>query len=175
MHAGRGMVALHDSATSTMGGQPGLTELVFVAEDVDELQGTLQSAGYSDLSIWDEAYGRVLSATGPGRTKVWIDEHHKDPYGYRLTDARPDDRWTVTPTLTGVDQPSWEQILDQFGTRQRVYFGSGATYGVRLDLSTTEALDDVQRRLVAAEYDVSGTDAGLEIVDPDGQPVVIHG
>jgi hypothetical protein len=43
-------------------------------------------------------------------------------------------------------------------------------FAVRLDLTTTEDLDDVQARVGG-----SRTASGLEIVDPDGQLVVVHG
>jgi hypothetical protein len=173
--AGRGAVSLHDAATSDTGGQPGQTSLTFEAEDIDELKDTLANAGYDDATIWDEAFGRVLSATAPDGTKLWIDERSKDTYGYKVHRTRPDDRWSVTPGLLGVDQATWARLLDVLGTAQRVYYGPGAEYAVRLELTTTEDLGDVQQRLVAAGYASTRTDAGLEIVDPDGQLVVVHG
>jgi hypothetical protein len=173
--AGRGAVSLHDAATSDTGGQPGQTSLTFEAEDIDELKDTLANAGYDDATIWDEAFGRVLSATAPDGTKLWIDERSKDMYGYKVHRTRPDDRWSVTPGLLGVDQATWARLLDLLGTGQRVYYGPGAEYAVRLELTTTEDLGDVQQRLVAAGYASTRTDAGLEIVDPDGQLVVVHG
>jgi hypothetical protein len=173
--AGRGSISLHDAATSDTGGQPGQTSLTFEAEDIDELKDTLENAGYDDATIWDEAFGRVLSATAPDGTKLWIDERSKDLYGYKVRETRPDERWSVTPGLLGVDQATWDRILDVLGTDQRVYYGAGAEYAVRLGLSTTEELGDVQQRLVAAGYESTRTEAGLEIVDPDGQLVVVHG
>jgi hypothetical protein len=173
--AGRGSISLHDAATSDTGGQPGQTSLTFEAEDIDELKNTLENAGYDDATIWDEAFGRVLSATTPDGTKLWIDERSKDLYGYKVRETRPDERWSVTPGLLGVDRATWDRILDVLGTDQRVYYGPGAEYAVRLELSTTEDLDHVQQRLVAAGYESTRTEAGLEIVDPDGQLVVVHG
>lgn len=170
--AGSGMVSLHDAATSSTGGQPGQTRLTFEAEDIDELRDTLEQAGYDDATIWDEAFGRVLSVTGPDATKLWIDERSKDLYGYKQLDSRPDERWSVTPSLTVVDQPAWERFLDVLGVDQRVYYAAGEELAVRLDLSTTEDLDDVLRRFGPQ---TKRTDEGLEIVDPDGQPIVVHG
>jgi hypothetical protein len=170
--AGRGAVSLHDAATSDTGGRSGDTRLTFEAEDIDELRDTLESAGYDDATIWDEAFGRVLSVTGPDATKLWIDEHPKDLYGYKQLDSRPDERWSVTPSLTVVDRRAWEQLLDVLGVDQRVYFVAGEEPAVRLELTTTEALDDVLQRIGDR---ATRTDNGLEIVDPDGQVVVVHG
>ncbi len=174
MLAGRGAVSLHDASSSDTGGQPGQTSLTFEAEDIDELKDTLANAGYDDAAIWDEAFGRVLSATAPDGTKLWIDERSKDMYGYKVHETRPEERWSVTPGLLGVDQSTWERLLDVLGTDQPVYYGPGAESGVRLELTTNEDLDDVLRRLTAAGYEATRTDAGLEIMDPDGQLVVVH-
>lgn len=173
--AGRGAISLHDAATSDTGGQPGQTSLTFEAEDIDELKERLESAGYDDATIWDEAFGRVLSATGPDGTKLWIDERSEDLYGYKVHETRPDERWSVTPHLSGADQPAWERLLDVLGTDQPIHFGAGPELAVRPDLTTTADLDDVHQRLVAAGYAATRTDQGLEVVDPDGQPLAVHG
>ncbi|MEV0803470.1 VOC family protein [Kribbella sp. NPDC050281] len=175
MLAGHGMIALHDAATSSTGGRPGQTDLVFEAEDVDALKATLDSTGYADVSIWDEAYGRVLSAIAPNGTKLWVDERSEDLYGYRLNETPPDERWSVTPYLAGTDQAAWTQILDLLGARQHVYFGPGEKEGVRMDLSTSEDLAAVLQRLTDAGYQTTRTGDTLEVVDPDGQPMVVHG
>lgn len=174
MLTGSGMVALHDAATSAMGGQAGQTSLTFEADEVDELKERLEGAGFTDATIWDEAFGRVLSVTGPGGVEIWIDERSKDLYGYKLHESRPDDRWSVTPYLTGVDQSAWLRLLELLGADASLHFGpADAEYAVRLDLSTTEDLDEVRRRLTG--HQVTRTEDGLEIVDPDGQVVVVHG
>jgi hypothetical protein len=174
MVTGRGMVALHDAASSSTGGRPGQTSLSFEADDIDELKNRLEKAGYADTAVWDEAYGRVLSVTGPDGVQIWIDERSEDLYGYKLHDSSPDARWSVTPYLTGVTESEWVRLLDVVGADASPRFGpSDGEYAVRLDLTTTESLDDVLGRLSAPE--VTRTDAGLEIVDPDGQLVVVHG
>ncbi|MFI7060906.1 VOC family protein [Kribbella sp. NPDC050124] len=170
--AGRGAVSLHDAATSDTGGRPGQTRLTFEAEDIDELKSTLENAGYDDVTIFDEAFGRVLSVAGPDGTKLWIDERSKDLYGYRELDTRPDERLSVTPRLTVSDQPAWERLLDVLGVDQKVYFAAGDEPAVRLELTTSEDLDGVVRRVGAH---ATRTDDGLEIVDPDGETVVVHG
>ncbi|WP_427894319.1 VOC family protein [Kribbella sp. GL6] len=170
MLAGRGMVALHDAASSSTGGQPGQTSLTFEADKLDELVERLEQAGFGDVTVFDEAYGRVLSVTGPDGAVIWIDERAEDLYGYKLHDARPDDRLSVTPYLSGADEPAWRSFLSAAGVDAAVRFGPGAEFAVRLDLSTTEDLDEVQRRVEGTR-----TEDGLELTDPDGQLVVVHG
>ena len=173
--AGRGAVSLHDAATSDTRSPSGLTKLTFEAADLDELKAKLESAGYDDATVWDEAFGRVLSATGPDGTKLWIDDRNEDLYGYKVHETRPDERWSVTPGLSGADQAAWEQLLEVIGIDQRVYFGPGTAYAVRLELTTTEDLNDVLQRLVAGGYTATRAADRLEIVDPDGETVVVHG
>jgi hypothetical protein len=174
MVTGGGMVALHDAATSSTGGQPGQTSLSFEADRIDELRDRLEQAGFTDATIFDEAYGRVLSVTAPGEVVIWIDERSEDLYGYHLHDANPDERWSVTPYLTGADDSAWRGFLAALGVGTAVRFGpADGTFAVRLDLTTSEDLDAVRRRL--GELPVTRSDAGLEITDPDGQLVVVHG
>jgi len=173
MVTGRGMVALHDAASSATGGQPGQTVLSFEADDIDDLKNKLEKAGYADATIFDEAYGRVLSVTGPDSVTIVIDERAEDLYGYELHDSSPDDRWSVTPYLTGATEPDWARFLDVLGTDSSPRYGPTDTkFAVRLDLTTTEDLDAVESRLEG--HQVGRTAEGLELVDPDGQRVVIH-
>lgn len=174
MVAARGMVALHDAASSTTGGRPGQTSLTFEADDIDELKARLEAAGYADVSIWDEAYGRVLSVVAPGGT-IWIDERSEDLYGYKLHAAKPDDRWSVTPYVADEKQQAWEQFLEALGTEPLLRFGQSVPEsGVRLDLETTEDMDEVRRRVAGAGHQVTRTEEGLEMIDPDGQLMVVH-
>jgi hypothetical protein len=183
MVGGWGMVALHDSTASAMGAESGQTTLSFEADDIDELRDRLIAAGFEDATIWDEAYGRVLSVTPSGGVQIWFDERAKDLYGYKLHDAHPDSRWSVKPRLTGVVETEWERFLAVLGGGQSVYYGSPAEpFAVRLELTTAEDLTAVTERLAAsgyrAELDADGTAVdpdGITIVDPDGQTVVVHG
>jgi hypothetical protein len=170
MVTGDGMVALHDAASSSTGGQPGQTSLSFEADKLDEVKDRLEQAGFTDATVFDEAYGRVLSVTGPNDVVIWIDERTEDLYGYKLHDANPDERWSVTPYLTGADEDAWRGFLAALQVGTTVRFGPGSAFGVRLDLTTTEDLDDVAGRVQAAR-----SASGLEITDPDGQLVVVHG
>ena len=70
MVAGRGMVALHDAASSSTGAKARDTRLSFEADEIDELKSRLEAAGYQEVAIWDEAYGRVLSVLGPDDTTL---------------------------------------------------------------------------------------------------------
>ncbi|NIK60321.1 VOC family protein [Kribbella shirazensis] len=170
MVTGDGMVALHDAASSSTGGQPGQTSLSFEADKLDEVKDRLEQAGFTDATVFDEAYGRVLSVTGPDDVVIWIDERTEDLYGYKLHDANPDERWSVTPYLTGADEDAWRGFLAALQVGTTVRFGPGPAFGVRLDLTTTEDLDEVAGRVQAAR-----SASGLEITDPDGQLVVVHG
>lgn len=176
MVAGRGMVALHDAAGNTSGAKAGETGLAFEADDIEELKDRLEAAGYADASIFDEAFGRVLTASGPDGTKLWIDERSKDLYGYKLHDAHPDTRWSVTPLLGVADQAGWERLLAALGgdNPELVRFRAAAEFEVRIELSTSEPLDEVARRLVATGYEPTETSDGLSVVDPDGQTVRVH-
>jgi hypothetical protein len=170
MVTGRGMVALHDAATSSTGGRPGQTTLSFEADAIDELKDRLEQAGFGDATVFDEAYGRVLSVTGPDGVVIWIDERAEDLYGYKLHTAKADDRWSVTPYLVGAEEAGWRRFLGGIGAPVSVLFGPAEDeFAVRLDLTTTEDLSEVQRRAGGTR-----TDAGLELTDPDGQLVVIH-
>jgi hypothetical protein len=177
MVAGRGMVALHDAARSDTGGEPGQTRLTFEADDIDELKDRLDAAGFEDVSIFDEAFGRVLTAKGPGGAGLWIDERPKDLYGYKLHDAHPDTRWSVTPMLGVSDQVGWERLLDTLGgdNPELARFRPATELEVRLELTTTESLDEVAKRLAATGYRAEKTDGGLSVVDPDGQTVRVRG
>lgn len=170
MLTGSGMVALHDAASSSTGGRPGQTTLSFEADAIDELEDRLEQTGFVDATVFDEAYGRVLSVTAPDGVVIWVDERSDDLYGYKVHDAHPDARWSVTPYLTGAEESSWRRFLDGLGVGQPVRFGvPEGEFTVRLELTTTEDLADVQARAGGTR-----TEAGLELVDPDGQLVVVR-
>jgi hypothetical protein len=176
MVAGRGMVALHDSASSATGAKSGETGLSFEADEIEELKERLQAVGYQDATVWDEAYGRVLSVTAPGDAVIWVDQRNDDLYGYKLHDAKPDERWSVTPTLQVSDRDAWQQFLETVGgdSTQLVSFGPpSAELVVQLGFSTTESLAEVERRLALAGYVPTMTGDGLAVEDPDGQVVTL--
>jgi hypothetical protein len=177
MVAGRGMIALHDAARSDTGGEPGQTRLAFEADDIDELKDRLDAAGFEDASVFDEAFGRVLTAKGPDGAGLWIDERSKDLYGYKLHDAHPDTRWSVTPLLDVSDWAGWERLLGTLGgdSPELARFRPAGELEVQLELTTTESLAEVARRLAATGYRSEKVDGGLSVVDPDGQTVRVRG
>jgi hypothetical protein len=176
MVAGRGMIALHDAARSDTGDEPGRTRLTFEADDIDELRERLVAAGFEDASIFDEAFGRVLTAEGPDGAGLWIDERPKDLYGYKLHDAHPDTRWSVTPLLGVSDQAGWERLLDTLGgdNPELAGFRPAGELEVQLELTTTEPLHEVADRLTATGYRPEQVDGGLSVVDPDGQSLRVR-
>jgi len=78
-----GMVALHSAATSDSGAMQGKTSLAFEADDLDAVAQALIDAAVPDVTVYDEAYGRVLTFTDPLGDRLAIDERIKDLYGYR--------------------------------------------------------------------------------------------
>ncbi len=78
-----GMVALHSAATSDSGAAQGMTSLAFEADDLDAVAAALTDAAVPDVTIYDEAYGRVLTFTDPLGDQIAIDEQMTDVYGYR--------------------------------------------------------------------------------------------
>ena len=96
--ADSGMVALHDAATSAIGAKPGQTCLSFEANDLDQLADLLRDAGVPDVTVHDEAYGRVLSCTDPLGDQIWVDGRTDDLYGYRThPESRPEAGLSVVP------------------------------------------------------------------------------
>jgi hypothetical protein len=96
--ADSGMVALHDAASSVMRAKPGQTCLSFEVNDLDKLAERLRDADVRDVTIHDEAYGRVLSCTDPLGDQIWIDGRTEDLYGYRAhPESRPDAGLSVVP------------------------------------------------------------------------------
>ncbi len=84
MSGGAGRVALHDASASTMGHLPGQTTLSFEADDITELARQLTAAGVAEVTVYDEAYGRVLTCRDPDGATVAVDERATDLYGFQL-------------------------------------------------------------------------------------------
>jgi predicted enzyme related to lactoylglutathione lyase len=82
--AGGGRVALHDAATSTSGAPAGQTSLAFEAADVSALAARLEGAGLGEVTVYDEAYGRVLTCVDPDGAVLAVDEVPEDLYGHQL-------------------------------------------------------------------------------------------
>jgi predicted enzyme related to lactoylglutathione lyase len=88
MACGGGRVALHDAATSDSGGLPGQTTLAFEAADVTQLAKQLTSARVPGVTVYDEAYGRVLTCRDPDGATVAMDERATDLYGSEFRGER---------------------------------------------------------------------------------------
>jgi hypothetical protein len=84
-----GIVALHSAATSDSGAMQGKTSLAFEADDLDAVAQALDDAAVPDVTVYDEAYGRVLTFTDPLGDTLAIDERIRDLYGFR---ALPGDK-----------------------------------------------------------------------------------
>ncbi len=200
---GAGLVALHDAATSDEGGMAGETRLSFEVADADAAAVGLVAAGFADVAVYDEAYGRALSVTDPlGRTVV-ADEQHGDLYGYLrhpvgATDGAPG----VVPVRFTDDAPGYHAFLAAWGLTGAPEPGGYATYAadghgwvgvhhgyddlpvvgdgaaVHLTLAVVD-VDVVQTRVEAAGLVVVRHDeefgSFLDLTDPDGQSVQVHG
>ncbi|HYJ66352.1 MAG TPA: VOC family protein [Nocardioidaceae bacterium] len=186
MVSGAGMLALHEAASSSTSGRPGQTNLSFEGVDLDALAARLTDAGWSDATIWDEAYGRVLSVTDPSGVPIWVDGYSDDDYGYRVHVPDRDRRWSVMPVRSTANVEEYARFLGRFGLPDAG--GDAPTLGghvglvrvesgpetVRLGFATEEPLDDVATRLRAAGHDPTVAGRQLTVVDPDGQPVVVN-
>lgn len=84
MACGAGRVGLHDAATSDSGALPGQTTLGFEAADITGLASHLTDAGVRGVTVYDEAYGRVLTCQDPEGAIIAIDERSSDLYGYQF-------------------------------------------------------------------------------------------
>jgi hypothetical protein len=189
MASGAGMVALHDAASSTTGARPGQTDLAFEGADLEALAGRLSDGGWADATIWDEAYGRVLSVTDPDGDRIWVDGHSDDDYGYRIHQPERDWRWSVMPVRSTKSPGEYARFLGCFGlppyagpSEPTVVGGhvglvrlESGPAAVRLGFATEEPLADVAERLRSAGHsDARVADDALSVTDPDGELVVIH-
>jgi uncharacterized glyoxalase superfamily protein PhnB len=181
MVAGGGMVALHDAATSATGGKPGETRLAFEVDDVTGLAERLVDAGVEDVTVYDEAYGKVLTCTDPLGDTVSVDGRSDDLYGYRVvradtpaatlrvvpvrfTDPKgPYGPWLEALGLSRVPDGDDAYAMYAAGSGEHGYVGLHQVYSddlpivpgpaaVHLTFVTDEPLDAVAARLVAAGF-----------------------
>jgi hypothetical protein len=186
MVAGGGMVALHDAATSDHGATSGETRLAFEVDDVTGLAGRLLDAGVEDVTVYDEAYGKVLTCTDPLGDIVTVDGRSDDLYGYRVvqadtpaagmrvvpvrfTDSKgPYGPWLEALGLGRVAGGDDGYVMYAAGDGEHGYVGLHHVYSddlpivsspaaVHLTFATDEPLDDLAARLVAAGF----TDAAV--------------
>jgi hypothetical protein len=168
MVAGSGMAALHGAASSASGGRPGETRLSYEAEDVDALAEHLKAGGYDDATVWDEAYGRVLSVTAPDGGRVWVDERSRDLYGYREHQAQADPRITVAPVVYSDEPDAWQRFASVIGGTGIIVRPAAQNPGIIAGPAA------VQLGFRIAGQTGTGTGADEVLTDPDGQPVLIQ-
>ncbi|NED99417.1 VOC family protein [Phytoactinopolyspora halotolerans] len=198
-----GRIAVHSSADSAVGAEPGETRLCFETPDGDSARTYLTSLGL-DATIVDEAYGRYLHVSDWHDLRVGLNEEMKDFYGYRRHD-RPGraPRVNVVGVWFHVDFAVPETVLRQLGyvpdppaaagwQTFRTAEPSGVVglhtigaesdprrSGVGLSFETAEPPENLVERLHTDGHSdarlgsVRGTTIVL-VTDPDGQRIEIH-
>ncbi|HVX46054.1 MAG TPA: hypothetical protein VHC49_19345 [Mycobacteriales bacterium] len=195
-----GMVALHSTETSATHSTSGRTDLLFAISDADALSTLYSAAGYRDVEIYDEAYGRVLRVRHPDGTELSFDEEADDQYGYEVTEPHPGHGVVSMPIRFDSPTSTIGEILALVGF-ERLDEGDDAAWRVwsrpeggsvalhppgtdhvpgshQLAFRTREPLGELAARLEAAGYagvSVSEQYGGeLQVTDPDGQSVLIQ-
>ena len=191
----RGMVALHDAATSDSGGRNGETRLSFEVADADALCRRLYDAGHVSATVWDEAYGRVLSVADPFGVRIWADERSDDDYGFRRHTGSGQSPVEPVPVRRVPDVDTYGAFLALFdlvrhgaGRDRSIAAGEGGSVALRHGAeaeadaavvepvyATAEPLDQLLTRLHDAGHgDATLRDDVVYVTDPDGCPTVIH-
>jgi hypothetical protein len=181
MVAGGGMVALHDAASSDHGATSGETRLAFEIADVAGLAERLVDAGVEHVTVYDEAYGKVVTCTDPLGDTLSIDGRSDDLYGYRVVQAdTPAASMRVVPVRFTDPRGPYGPWLEALGLRrvgggddayamyaagagENGFVGLHQVYSddlpivpgpaaVHLTFATDEPMDDVAARLVAAGF-----------------------
>lgn len=199
MVGGSGEVSLHDAAISA-DARSGETGLMFEVPDAQALAARFAEAGFGDVEIGDEAWGRVLHARGEGGTQLGFDERPSDFYGYRLDEPWPEHGIVSMPLLYGPPTGPLDGLLSAAGLVRfdegdddwwRVWSGAGGGLvarhpagedtpagTVRLAFRTREPLAALAGRLTAAGHaDITLSDefgGELTMTDPDGQSVLVQ-
>ena len=189
---GGGMLALHDAATSATRQPSGRTTLSAECDDADALAERLRGNGYDDVTVYDEAYGRVLVVTDPNGAQVVVDQRGTDLHGYREHDTTAaDPRCRVRVTVRSDDPEGYRRFADALGVGPFVDVVEGSPQRadsagpdgapqlaavVELVLVTSEPLETVEARLRAAGHDdaIEGDDDALQVVDVDGVRLVVR-
>lgn len=181
MVANGGMVALHAAETSVSGAVAGQTCLSFEADDLDALALRLQRAGVPEVTVYDEAYGRVLNCRDALGDLVVVDGRSDDLYGYRqhevglpATDLRvvpvrftdpsgPYGTWLEAIGLTRIGEPDDSYVMYAAAGGDHGFVGVHAVYGddlpivagggaAHLTFASAEPLDSIAERLLAAGH-----------------------
>ena len=197
MAGSAGMVALHEAAISGSGS--GETELSFEVADIDALAAQYIEAGFVDVEIYDEAYGRVLRVQDHEGKQLSFDQPSDDLYGYHLDDPRPEHGIISMPLHFVPPTGPIARLLSAAGFVRldegddewwRVWRSTGGGLialhpptddappgSTRLGFRTQEPLSELAKRLTAAGHagvtlaDEYGGE--LTVTDLDGQKVFI--
>ncbi len=179
--AGGGMVALHSVAASDSGGKPGQTTLSFEADDLDAVAASLEAAGVPEVTVYDEAYGRVLTCRDPLGDPCAVNEVMTDLYGYRSIAGSKPAAPRVLPVRFCDPAGPYGGFLQALGLAPRgevnpyyvSFAASGGDHGlvglhyvfsedlpvvpgstsVQLTFESTEPLADISARLAAAGFE----------------------
>ncbi|GAA3626246.1 VOC family protein [Microlunatus ginsengisoli] len=205
--AASGLLAVHPAEPAGSGASPGQTTLNVAVADVDVEADRLAAAGWP-TRVRDEPYGRQGVVTGPAGRLIGlnaipsrggeVDGGQRIAASLDVVAVWYSDDFTADAAFFGafgfepfgsLDNPWW---CDLRAARRRGGViglhgtgGGGPAAGgagpalVQLGFETSEPLDALAARLVAAGYaDARVTDgeAGIavEVADPDGQRVEVH-
>lgn len=193
MAGAAGMVALH-AVHDDRPDDRGRTDLWFETTDLDALRAVYLAAGFRDVEVFDEAFGRELTVRDRDGRTVGFEQPSDDLYGYRLDQPRPEHDIVSMPILAEDPAGTFGRLLlpagfdrlDEGDDTWRVWGGAGgmvalrrpATDGAEVDGSvqlgfrTHEPLTELAERLTAAghtEVTLSETATPAEPGAPTGR------
>lgn len=198
MVGGSGMVALHAATLSSS--DAGDTGLTFEVADLDVLAAQFTRAGYVDMEIYDETYGRAVNVRDQHGTQLTFNERPTDFYGYQVDEPRPEHGIVSMPLRFEPPAGPFSEFLSAAGFVRldegddewwRVWSTDGgglvalhpsadhrAPGSVQFGFRTRESLDKLADRLTAgghADVAVSEEFGGeLTVTDPDGQKTLVQ-
>lgn len=112
---GGGRVMVHVASTSATGAPAGETQLSTLVRSADAAAERLREAGL-EVTVWDEAYGRQGSITGPHGEAIGLNEDQEDHYGYVAHDGTgADDRLTVVAIRASAEGAQRDRDVEFFG------------------------------------------------------------
>ena len=203
--AGAGRVGLHTATDSASGATQGETHLSFECDDVAALSDQLAAVGVPDVVVYDEAYNRSLTCTDPMGDALVVNGADCDLYGYDLHNTTLDKRLSVSAVRFTDPRGPYGGFLEALGmsalhtSEHFSEYSAGERSGrvglhyvcegelpiiaspaaVHLTFGTSQPLDDVRDRLLAAGYADAAISrdefvAYVAVTDPDGRECQIH-
>ncbi|QDP98127.1 hypothetical protein FOE78_21475 [Microlunatus elymi] len=192
-----GSISIHGAGE--LGGttaEPGTTDVIVITPDLIALAEQLRADGNISVDVWDEAFGRQATMTVGERT-ISINEQQSDPYGYQVSDPKPgpvtvvghcytDD---VETTRSAFAELGFAAVDPAGGPDDRIRLqasessgviclhpivGGPDRYLVGLEIEQDlDAVDELLRSAGFATRHVDTGESGIEVTDPDGQPLLI--